>query len=381
MESIKIADFKSGHWVKQTSYKAFIPTKINRQWLINDPEIEVLIAQAHQKLGELNAFSELVPDVNFFIKMHIAKEATLSSRIEGTQTSVEEAFLKSEDIRPEERDDWQEVQNYIAAMNYAVQKMDELPLSNRLIRETHKRILHGVRGQHKLPGEFRSSQNWIGGASLADAVFIPPPKHEVLDLMGDLENFLHNEDIFISELVRIALAHYQFETIHPFLDGNGRIGRLLITLFLVSKGLLVRPSLYISAFFQEHRSVYFDNLTGVRNHNNLGQWLKFFMVGIIQTAESSVATFRKITHLKQELALKVSSLKVKQVNARKLLNHLFSQPVVTAKDIMKLLDVTSPTANTLLKEFTRLKILKEKTGYQRNRVFSFTEYLALFEKL
>lgn len=313
--------------------------------------------------------------------MHIAKEATLSSRIEGTQTSVEEAFLKSEDIRPEERDDWQEVQNYIIAMNYAVQTLNELPLSNRLIRETHKRILHGVRGQHKLPGEFRSSQNWIGGASLADAVFVPPPKHEVLDLMGDLENFLHNEDIFISELVRVAIAHYQFETIHPFLDGNGRIGRLLITLFLVSKELLIRPSLYISAFFQEHRSIYFDNLSGVRNHNNIGQWLKFFMVGVIQTAESSVITFRKITFLRQELELKITVLKNKRTNSKKLLHHLFSQPVVTAKDVASLLKITAPTANSLLKEFTNLGILKEKTGYRRNRVFSFTDYLALFEKL
>jgi len=380
LEPIKISEFKSGHWVKQVGYKAFIPTKINRQWLIDNPEVEVLIAQAHQKLGELNAFSELVPDVNFFIKMHIVKEATLSSRIEGTQTSVEEAFFKSEDIRPEERNDWEEVQNYIAAMNFAIHALEKLPLSNRLIRETHKRILQGVRGQNKHPGEFRSSQNWIGGATLADAVFVPPPQQEVLDLMSDLEKFLHNDQVFIPELVRVAIAHYQFETIHPFLDGNGRIGRLLIALFLVSKGLLVRPSLYISAFFQEHRTIYFDNLSGVRNSHNMEQWLKFFMVGVIETATSSVATFRKITFLKQELELKVSKLKSKEANTRKFLHYLFSQPVVTAKDVVKLLDTTKPTANNLLKEFTRIGILKEKTGYRRNRVFSFFEYLALFEQ-
>lgn len=379
LEPIKISEFKSGHWVKQVGYKAFVPTKINRQWLIDNPQLEVLVAQAHQKLGELNAFSELVPDVNFFIKMHIVKEATLSSRIEGTQTSVEEAFLNSEDIRPEERNDWQEVQNYIAAINFAVHALEELPLSNRLIRETHKKILHGVRGQNKHPGEFRNSQNWIGGASLADAVFVPPPQHEVLDLMSDLEKFLHNDEVFIPELVRVAIAHYQFETIHPFLDGNGRIGRLLIALFLVSKGLLVRPSLYISAFFQEHRAIYFDNLSGVRNNDNIIQWLKFFMVGVIQTAESSVTTFRKITSLKQELELKIGKLKSKPSNTRRLLHYLFSQPVVTAKDVTVKLNITPPTANNLLKEFMKLGILNEKTGYQRNRVFSFTQYLALFE--
>ena len=377
---IKISEFVAGNWIRQQGYRSLLPAKINRQWLVDQPEIEALTAQAHQKLGELNAFSELVPDVDFFIKMHIAKEATLSSRIEGTQTSVEEAFLRSEDIRPEERDDWQEVQNYIAAMNFAIEKLDKLPFSNRLIREVHKQLLQGVRGERKQPGEFRRSQNWIGGASLADAVFVPPPHHEVPELMADLELFLHNENIFVSDLIRVAIAHYQFETIHPFLDGNGRTGRLLITLYLVSKKLLVRPSLYLSAFFEENRSLYYDNLSGVRNRNDLSQWLKFFMVGVIQTAGSSVSTFRKITALKQHLETQTAGLGRRQANARKLLQYLFSQPVVTAKTVEEVVQVSTPTANTLLHDFTALGILKERTGYQRNRVFSFTEYLGLFEK-
>lgn len=380
LEPIKISEFEAGTWISQEGYQSLLPTKINRQWLIDLPELEALTAQAHQKLGELNAFSELVPDVDFFIKMHITKEATLSSRIEGTQTSIEEAFLRSEDIRPEGWDDWQEVQNYITAMNFAIEKLDKLPFSNRMIREVHQQLLQGVRGERKQPGEFRRSQNWIGGATLADAVFVPPPPQEVPELMGDLELFLHNENIFVSDLIRVAIAHYQFETIHPFLDGNGRTGRLLITLYLVSKKLLVRPSLYLSAFFEEHRSLYYDNLSGVRSRNALSQWLKFFMVGVIQTAASSVSTFRKITALKQQLETKTASLGRRQANAQKLLHYLFSQPVVTAKTVEESVQVSTPTANTLLQDFTALGILKERTGYQRNRVFSFAEYLGLFEK-
>ena len=381
LKSVKVTQFEAGNWIKQSSYKSFSPTKINRQWLIDQPELESLIAQAHQNLGALNAFSELVPDVTFFIKMHIAKEATQSSKIEGTQTSVEEAFLKSEDIKPEKRDDWQEVQNYIQAMNYALDRLNTLPISNRLIRETHKILLQGVRGEHKQPGEFRRSQNWIGGASLADAVFVPPPHHEVPNLMGDLEQFLHNDEIFISELIRIAIAHYQFETIHPFLDGNGRMGRLLITLYLISKELLVKPSLYLSAFFDKHRQLYFDNLSNVRNKNDLLQWLKFFMVGVIETAESSVGSFRQIIILRRQLEIKINQLgKKRRDNAQLLLNYLFNQPVITSQEAAKVINKSIPTANTLIGDFVKMEILKEKTGYQRNRVFSFVEYIKLFEK-
>jgi len=379
LKSIKITEFEAGTWIKQTGFKSFSPTHINRQWLINQPELESLIVQAHQNLGALNAFSELIPDVSFFIKMHIAKEATQSSKIEGTQTSMEEAFLKSEDIRPDQRDDWQEVQNYIEAMTYALDRLETLPLSNRLIRETHKILLRGVRGEHKQPGEFRRSQNWIGGASLSDAVFIPPAHHQISDLMGDLEQFLHNEEIFISELVRIAIAHYQFETIHPFLDGNGRMGRLLITLYLVSKKLLMKPSLYLSAFFDKHRQLYFDNLSNVRNKNDLLQWLKFFMVGVIETTESSVTSFRQIIVLRERIERQIDQLGKRRSNAQLLLNHLFNQPVVTAQETATVINKSIPTANTLIGDFVRMGILEERTGYQRNRVFSFVEYIELFE--
>jgi Fic family protein len=229
-ETQPISTYQSGKWVRQLEYQSFSPTVINCQWGVDIPEIQTLSDEAHGYLGELNAYSRLIPDIDYFIKMHIAKEATTSSRIEGTQTNMEDAFLDKEDIQPEKRDDWQEVQNYIEAMNVAISELERLPLSNRLIRFTHQHLMQGVRGEVKLPGEFRASQNWIGGATLKDAVFVPPHHTEVQDLMADLEKFLHNDEIYVSDTIRIAIAHYQFETIHPFLDGNARIGRLLVTL-------------------------------------------------------------------------------------------------------------------------------------------------------
>ncbi|MCB0521949.1 MAG: Fic family protein [Lewinellaceae bacterium] len=375
---LKVSEFRAGQWVRQTGFRSFIPEKVDRQWIINSPETETLIAEAHRKLGELNAFSQLIPDIDFFIYMHKAKEATTSSRIEGTQTRIEEAFLRIEEVSPEQRDDWQEVQNYIEAMNYAIAELENLPLSNRLIRHTHQLLMQGVRGRHKQPGEFRLSQNWIGGATLRDAVFIPPPHQEVPALMGDLEQFLHNEDIHVPELVRIAIAHYQFETIHPFLDGNGRIGRLLITLYLMGKKLLVRPSLYLSAFFEKNRSLYYDNLTRTREQHTLDHWLKFFMAGVIETSESSIQTFRNILILKERIEAQLFTLGKKQGNARQLLQFLFSKPVVNAKDVADAIHGSAPTANSLLADFVRLQILEETTGYQRNRIFHFKPYLDLF---
>ena len=219
-----LKDYRAGVFSKQHGYKSFNPNPINKEWIITSPEIITLLEEANLKLGELNAFSSFVPDVDVFIRMHIVKEATQSSRIEGTRTKMDEAVLEAKDISPELKDDWQEVQNYIEAMHYAIKKMMTLPLSSRLIREAHKILLKGVRGKHKLPGEFRSRQNWIGGATINDAVFVPPHHSLVPDCISDLEKFLNNDNIQVPHLIRIAIAHYQFEAIHPFLDGNGRIG-------------------------------------------------------------------------------------------------------------------------------------------------------------
>lgn len=377
---MKIEQFVSGKYIQQNEYKSFSPIKINVPWTWQDGRINTLLAEANRKLGALDAFSLHVPDIDIFIEMHVAQEATKSSKIEGTQTSVEETFKKASDISPERKDDWQEVQNYIEAMNTSIAKLKSLPLSTRLLKDAHKTLMGGVRGEYKHPGEFRSSQNWIGGATIKDATFIPPSQTEVDDLMGDLEKFLHNDQLDVPVLIRAAMAHYQFETIHPFLDGNGRIGRLLITLYIVSSGLLSKPSLYLSDYFEKHRQLYYDNLNRVRIKNDLGQWVKFFLVGIIETSQKGIDTFQSILSLKEEIEdEKLVKLGKKFTTSKMLLRHLFRKPIVTAREVQQELKVSLPTANSLLSDFEKLRILNEKTGWKRNREFEFTDYLNLFK--
>jgi Fic family protein len=248
------------------------------------------------------------------------------------------------------------------------------------LKKTHNILLQGVRGERKLPGEFRRSQNWIGGTSLKDAVYIPPGHDEVPALMADLEKFWHNDQIEVPHLVRIAISHYQFETIHPFLDGNGRIGRLLITLYLMSHGILDKPSLYLSDFFERNRSAYYDALTTVRLSDNMIQWIKFFLTAIIQTAEKGQQTFRNILILREQIDGKVITLGRKAANARKLILSLYQKPVLTGFAIAKILNVTPRTANALINDLERLDILKEQTGFKRNRIYAFEEYLMLFRE-
>lgn len=376
---MEIRKFKAGTYKKQYGYNSFSPEHINHDWLVDSAKINNLLSEADRKLGELNAFSMLIPDVDFFIKMHITKEATKSSRIEGTQTSIEEALQNEENIDPEKRDDWQEVHNYIAAMNYAIAQLEKLPLSNRLLRQTHKRLLQGVRGKQKLPGDFRTSQNWIGGASLKDAAFIPPHHDEVQDLMSDLEKLLNNEELQVPALIRIALAHYQFETIHPFLDGNGRLGRLLITLYLVSNKIINKPALYLSDFFERNREHYYDNLTAVRSKNSLNKWLTFFLVGVLETAQNSIETFNAIIKLRQHVEeKKITTLGKRVPMAMNLVRYLYSKPIVDANEIAEALEVNISTAHRLIKDFEKLEILIEQTGYKRNRIFVFDDYIKLF---
>ena len=374
-----IKDFKAGTYRKGFQYQYFLPEKVNHSFYWTDEAINELLEKASLKLGELNSFSRFVPDTDTFIMMHIFKEAVVSSRIEGTRTNIEEALIEEREIDPEKRDDWQEVNNYVKAMNTAIGELKNLPLSNRLIKETHRILLASGRGERKTPGEFRTSQNWIGGASLADAVFIPPVHTELPDLLSDLELFLQNTEIKIPHLIRIAIAHYQFETIHPFLDGNGRIGRLLITLYLVSSGILEKPLLYLSDFFEKHKSLYYDNLTLVRAKNDLAQWIKFFLTGVIQTAENSVLTLKKIIDLKASIEKKHILLMGKRSkNGMELLHQLFRKPIVTAKDVQNLTGLSPKAANDLIQAFVEKGILVETTGYQRNRSFVFAEYLKMF---
>jgi Fic family protein len=264
-------------------------------------------------------------------------------------------------------------------MNNAIQDLASLPLSNRLIKNTHKTLLSSVRGEMKTPGEYRTSQNWIGGASIHDAVFVPPSDIELPELMSDLELFLHNENIKVPHLIRIAIAHYQFETIHPFLDGNGRIGRLLITLYLVSAGVLEKPLLYLSEFFEKNKSLYYDNLTLVRTKNDLGQWLKYFLVGVIQTSEKAVSTLKSIVDLKLDIEdNRISIMGKRSKHGRLLLIKLFSKPVLNVKDVQDITGLSPKAAYDLVEAFIDAGILKESTGYQRNKVFIFEDYVRMF---
>ena len=375
---MNLKDFKAGRWVQQYEYKSFSPAPLNHEWTWEDPLINTLLEEATQAIGELNAFSLIVPDVDLFIRMHVVKEANTSSRIEGTQTEIEEALAPKEMVAPERRDDWEEVQNYIKAMNQAIEDLEKLPLSNRLLRNTHGTLLEGVRGEGKLPGEFRKSQNWIGGSGPSDAIFVPPQHTEVPELMSDLEKFLHNDQIQVPHLIRIAIAHYQFETIHPFLDGNGRIGRILITLYLVSKGLLKKPTLYLSAHIEKNKRAYYDALTHVRESNDLGQWLRFLLTAVRDTGHKGTQTFQAILDLREEVEGRTLSLGRKAENARLLLNHLYGNPFVTPGEVAEMLDVTHQTASSLIHNFERLGILKRWEKIGRSQLYVFGRYLALF---
>ncbi|NLT49804.1 MAG: Fic family protein [Ignavibacteria bacterium] len=376
-----IKDFKAGIYIPQFHYKSFLPEKVNKEWIVSDPVVNKMLEEANLKLGELNAFSIIVPDVDLFIRMHIVKEATTSSRIEGTQTHIEEAILKEKDVSPEKRDDWREVQNYISAMNNAVDALATLPISSRLISQAHRILIENTRGNNKLPGEYRSSQNWIGGATIKDAAFIPPHHSDMPDLLGDLESFLNNDNINVPHLIKIAIAHYQFETIHPFLDGNGRVGRLLITLYLVANNLIKKPTLYLSDFFEKNRQLYYDNLTIVRTKNDLTQWIKFFLTGVIETSKYGVDTFRKILKLRTEVEDKIIiTLGRRLPLAKNAINYLYRYPIINLGDLIDELAVSKQTANTMISELVKLKILYEVTGQKRNRMYVFQDYINLFRK-
>ncbi len=375
----EIEKFNAGRYESGYGYKYFIPETINNQWCWKDPSINKLLEKASIKLGELNSFSRLVPNIDLFIQLHVVKEAVVSSRIEGTQTRMDEAFLPATEIQPERRDDWKEVTNYIKAINSAIEKLQQLPISSRLIKSTHKELLNSVRGEHKLPGEYRKSQNWIGGISLADAKFIPPSHQYVEELMSDLEKFLNNEESDIPALIKIAIAHYQFETIHPFLDGNGRIGRLLITLFLVKEHILDKPLLYLSSYFEQRRDLYYDNLNNTRVKNDLLQWIKYFLVGIEQTSQKAVETLSSIIQLKEKLEqLFQQTYGKRSRNAVILLHALFENPFITIEQAAKICQVTYKSANDLVKLMQKDSILTEMTGQSRNRLFVFNSYMSLF---
>ncbi|KJA10251.1 toxin Fic [Acidovorax temperans] len=377
---MKFENFKAGTWTPRYQYKSFEPVLVDHAWIWEDSTINALLESANRALGELNAFSLIVPDIDLFIEMHVVKEAQTSSRIEGTQTGMDEALMTEDQIQPEKRDDWREVRNYVDAVNGAIAELQTLPLSNRLLRKTHEILMRGVRGENKQPGEFRISQNWIGGSSLMDAVFIPPHPDGVPALMSDLEKFWHDESITVPHLIRLAISHYQFETIHPFLDGNGRIGRLLVPLYLVSNGLLAKPSLYLSDFFERNRASYYDALMRVRVSNDMIHWVRFFLQGVAETATKGRNVFKEILALRTDAEHKLLSLGKRAPNAKQALNLLYRRPMLSATDLEHGLGVSHPTANALLRDFIRLGILREITGAARHRLYVFETYLELFTR-
>lgn len=380
---MNLQDYCAGNFETQYEYQSFLPTPIHHPWVIADAPLQTLLGEADRALGELNAFSQLVPDIDFFIRTYVAKEATQSSKMEGTQTNIEDAFKSPEDLQPEQRDDWAEVQNYIRAINFTINSLEKLPLSNRLLRETHAVLMSGVRGTRKQPGEFRNSQNWIG-ISLKNAAFVPPHHEHIPKLMGDLEKFLHDDQLHVPPLIKIAIAHYQFETIHPFLDGNGRLGRLMISLYLASAGLLRQPSLYLSDYLERHKTTYVDRLMAVRQGHHMREWIMFFLQGVQETAHSAIAVFKEILQLKARVEGEVLPCftQRKQHNAQTLIRHLYGKPVIDIKEVCQLLGGVAPnTAGSLVNDLVKHGILKEITGQQRNRLFVFAEYLNLFARL
>ena len=381
---MKISQFQAGSSKstnkKHYKYQYFLPNSINHAFEIDNGDLQIQLEKSTHLLGELNAMARMVPNIDLFIMSFINNEATQSSKIEGTQTELDEAFKVENDINIEQKDDWLEVSLYIKAIKNAIDKLDTLPISTRLIKQTHKTLLSSGRGKNKMPGEFRTSQNWIGGDNIQNAEFVPPHQNLVGNLMADLEKFLHNQTA-TPEMIKIAIIHYQFETIHPFLDGNGRIGRMLIPLYLVDKGLLSKPLLYMSAFFEANKNKYYKKLMNARLKNDFVGWIMFFLKGVEQTAKHSIDTLMAILDLKQRLTKKIHNESgSRSSNNLRLFEKLFQTPFIRMEDIRVELSVSIATAKNIVDDLVRVEILKELTGNKRNRLFVFQPYLTLLKK-
>lgn len=374
---------RAGHFERQqpAGYLAFIPAPLPPPALRIEASLQALLSDADVAVGRLDGAVRLVPDPDLFVFMYVRREAVLSSQIEGTQASLMDILEYVAELeRSERRVDVVEISNYVAAMNHGLTRLADLPISRRLLCEIHAVLMKDVRGGEpdKTPGEFRRSQNWVGGASPATARFVPPPWEAAAESFADLERFLHDPTP-MPPLIRIGLAHAQFETIHPFLDGNGRIGRLLITLWLVEWGILHHPLLCPSVFLKEHRDEYIDRLQAIRDHGAWEDWLAFFVDGIGQVAREATDRALEIVHLRDEHRDLISARLGRRVpNALALLDQLFRQPVVNARTVEALTHVSQPTASALVRDLERVGILRELTGQQRNRLFAYTRYLDLF---
>ncbi len=379
------ARWRAGRYVRQPAgYSAFLPNA-----LPPDPPVRVegrlqrLLSAADLALGRLDGSIQILPNPDLFVFMYVRKEAVLSSQIEGTQSSLQDLLAaEAQILDPDQPRDVAEVLNYVAAMNYGMERLASLPVSVRLIREIHERLMQGVRGQFLTPGELRTSQNWIGpgGCTLNEATFVPPPPHEVANALGALETFLHADD-GLPLLLKVGLAHVQFETIHPFLDGNGRVGRLLITFLLCEKGVLHKPVLYLSHYFKRHRQRYYELLQATRDEGDWEAWLEFFLQGVAEVSVQAAETARRILALREDHRSAIAAnLGRAGGNGHIVLEHLFVRPIVSVNEVKELIGTTYPAANTLVEKFVEIGILEEITGQARNRKFRYSPYVRLFHE-
>jgi len=360
-----------------SKYRALVPNPLPFK-LKTDNVLQANLSEADLKLGRLDGIAEVIPDVDFFVPMYIGKEATLSSQVEGTQATFSDLLKAEARIEDSEmHSDVDEIQNYVKAMNYGLKRLETLPLSLRLIREIHAELLSGVRGESKAPGSFRKSQNWIGGKGIATASYVPPPPHELAPLLGNLEKYLHDRTPS-PVLIRAALAHLQFEAIHPFLDGNGRIGRLLVTLYLCEQGVLRKPLLYLSEYFRANRNEYYDRLNAGHEKDDVEAWVRFFLRGVSETAERATNTAQTVVNIRQSDMRSVAGLGAVSENAIKLLDRLYRIPVVRIKDVEQLVGLSNPNAIALISKLVKLDILNEITQRKKNKIFAHSRYIAAF---
>ena len=381
--------YQIGEFIQSGTYRAFVPGMLSAGVRFDDPVIHRLLAESIDRLGRLDIYSKLIPDVDRFIMMHIHREAVASSRIEGTTTSLLEALVDKDDIQAVKQDkeyqDWVEVRNYVKAINYGVGALSELPIMTRLLCDTHRILLQGARGVTKAPGQIRQIQNQIGGSPMdpSTAVFVPPPPDRVPDLMSDLDKYWHNDvndSLDDHPIIKSAVIHYQFETIHPFLDGNGRLGRLLIPLQLIERKILSKPSLYISDYFERNRQSYYDALNNVRSAGSINQWIRFFLQGVVESAEDGIRVMDEVIELKQDYLARIDRIPsaATKDRARKLLDALFAQPMVNVSIVEKMTGSSFATANQLTKKMVEIGLLREITGYSRNRLFLLGKYHDIF---
>jgi len=375
---------RTGRYVKQlTGYRAYIPKLLPPTPPIKyNGELRNLLSEADRALAKLDGITTVLPNPELFIAMYVKKEALLSSQIEGTQASLEGILRFEANLEPsEDINEIKEVLNYIKAMNYGISRLQDMPMSNRFIKEIHKILIKGTRGAHKTPGEFRKTQNWLGpqGANLSEATFVPPPPDTVMDLMSNLEEFMRKKDE-IPPLIKISLIHAQFETIHPFLDGNGRVGRLLITFYLYWTKILSRPLLYLSFYLKKNRIDYYDWLMKIRLDGDWEGWLKFFLKGVKEVSEEAANSVKEIIILKDTILKKLFDKKVSSIYAVEFLNLLFRKPIITSEELVKELGVSKETANQIVKRFEKIRILKEISGKKRYKKYIFSDYINIIKR-